>query len=299
MVAASTRTCGAVLASALVGPSAAAAPITFGAPPPVEHGQLGVAGQAALVRAPDGPAPENADETVLAGSVVAMAGVLPRTTLAATVQYIDKSTRISVPSGGMAERETGGIGDVTGVVLVEAFRQRLGGGAVSAVGFAGVKAPLGKDDASDPLGRLPQRLQVGTGAWDVLGGAMASWRGEPVAVDAALSYAWRGEANDFDAGDELRGELSVRRCVVPWQCAGDRPLCVIAAAETRATWQAADAGPLAPAETGGVNWYVAPGLQAVVARDHTFEAAVEFPLTQPEDQHVAAVVRVGYRLVID
>ena len=273
-----------MLATALVGPSAAAAPITFGAPPPLEHGQLAVAGQAALVRAPDGPPPENADETVLAGSVVAMAGVLPRTTLTAAVQYIDKSTQISVPSGGMAERETGGIGDVTAVVLVEALRERAGGGTVTAVAFAGVKAPLGEDNASDPLGRLPQRLQVGTGAWDVLGGAMA---------------AWRGEANGFDAGDELRGELSVRRCVVPWRCAGDRPFCVIAAAETRTTWQAADAGPLAPAETGGVNWYVAPGVQAVIARDHTFEAAIEVPVTQPVDQHVAAIVRLGYRVVID
>jgi hypothetical protein len=165
------------------------------------------------------------------------------------------------------------------------------------VAFAGAKAPIGEDDESDPLGRLPQRFQVGTGAWDVVGGAMASWRGSALAADAAVGYAWRGEAHDFDAGDEVRSELSIRRCVAPWRCA--ERLQLVAAAESRVVWQTADAGTRAPADTGGVSWYVAPGVQAVVARDHTFEAAVELPVMQPPDQHVAAVLRLGYRLVID
>ena len=84
--------------------SAPANPITFAAPPAMSRGQIGFTGQGVLVRAPSGPPPENANETVLAGSLTAMAGVLPRTTVAVMAGYIDKSSEVEIPNGGAGLR---------------------------------------------------------------------------------------------------------------------------------------------------------------------------------------------------
>jgi hypothetical protein len=261
---------------------ARATPITLEAPLVLEAGQVAVATQGSLVWAPDGPAPEGADEQIVGAALAVMVGALPRTTLAATVPFADKRSSIQVPGGEREERHARGIGDATFTAAVAAVP-----GAV--VPFVGVKAPTGSSDQADSLGRFPQRFQVGTGAWDATAGVLFSRCSPLIDLDAALSYSLGGTAHDFDAGDEVRGELSARR-----RLAG--PL--VGALETRIAWRQADGGALAPAESGGATWTVAPGLQGRLGR-HTIEAAVEIPLVQPVDRHVSAVARVGYRVLFE
>ena len=267
---------------------AGATPITFDAPLPLEDGQVAVGSQGSLVAAPDGPAPENADERVLSLSAVAMSALFPRLTLAVAVPWVDRRVEARGPRGDEIARRARGAGDVTTSLALTAFR----GGAWALAPFVSVKSPTAASDEVDDLGRLPQRLQVGTGAWDAAAGALVSWQAREVELDGALSYLLRTEAHDFDAGDEMRAELSARRALPG---VGRR---LVGALEGHLIWQDADRGPLAPAESGGASLYLCPGLQANLGR-HTIDAAAEVPLAQPADRHVAIAARLGYRLVLD
>jgi hypothetical protein len=267
---------------------ARATPITFHAPLPLEDDQVAVGSQGALVAAPDGPDPENADERVVSIAAVAMSALFPRVTLAVAVPYIDRRIEARGPRGDQIARRARGAGDVTTSLALTAARR----GALVFAPFVSVKTPTGTSDEADELGRLPQRLQVGTGAWDAAAGGLVSWQASEVELDAALSYLLRTEAHDFDAGDEIRAELSAHRAVPG---AGRR---LVGALESHVVWQAPDRGALAPAESGGTSVYLCPGLQANLGR-HTIDAAAEVPLVQPSDQHVAIAARLGYRLVLD
>ena len=277
-----------MLFTVLVPTVARATPITFHAPLPLGDGQVAVGSQGSMVAAPDGPAPENADERVLSISAVAMSALLPRLTLAVAVPYLDRRIEARGPRGDQIARRVRGAGDVTASRALPALDR----GPLRAAPFVALKTPTGSSDDVDDLGRLPQRLQVGTGAWDAAAGGLVSWQAPEVELDAALSYLLRTEAHDFDAGNEIRAELSARRALPG---AGRR---LVGALESHLVWQEADRGPLAPAESGGTSLYLCPGLQANLGR-HTIDAAAEVPLVQPDDQHVAVGARLGYRLVLD
>jgi hypothetical protein len=282
-------------------PPVAADPVTFSTPPPpVDPRRATVTASGSLVRAPGGPAPENADETITSAVVTAMVHLANRLTVGVQVPYLDRRVSVDVPGGDQATRQTSGVGDVTALAGLTIKRWRTGGPDVVAVSLIGsVKAPTGADDESDALGRLPQRFQVGTGAWDGMIGAAASYCAPPLEADLTVGYLHRTAAHDFDAGDELRGALSVRRCVAPWGCFPSAPRRLYGAVETRATWYARDRGRLAPAETGGPRWSVAPALQALLGRSDAIEAALEVPLVQPTDHHIAAIVHLGYRRMFE
>ena len=275
--------------SAVLYPTVAwASPITFQAPLPLADGQVAVGSQGSLVAAPGGPSPENADERMMSIAAVAMSALFPRVTLAVAMPYVDRRVEADSPGGDPVARRARGAGDVTASLAVTAFRR----GPILVAPFLSVKTPTGASDERDELGRLPQRLQVGTGAWDAAAGALVSWQLPAVELDAALSYLLRTEAHDFDAGDEIRGELSARRALPG---TGRR---LVGALESHLIWQAADGGMRAPDTSGGASWYLCPGLQSNLGR-HTIDAALEVPVVQPSDQHVALAARLGYRLLLD
>ena len=276
-----------------------AQPITFQAPLPLEEGQVAVASQGLLSEAPDGPAPENAHERTMSLAAVAMTALAPRITLAVTMPVVDRRVEARSPTGDSIERRARGAGDVTVSLALTALRQpTAGGGQRIAALYAAVKSPTGSSDDADQLGRLPQRLQLGTGAWDAAGGVMFTSCQPALELDLALSYLLRTEAHDFDAGDEIRGELSARRSLVPWGRGREVRRRLLGVLETRLVWQAADTGALAPMSSGGPTWVLAPGLQTMLGV-HTIDAAVELPVVQPVDQHVAVAARLGYRILLD
>jgi hypothetical protein len=250
-----------------------------------------VAERAKVEVANDGPSPEDADETTLVLTTMGAFAPHDRLTLMATLDVMWREAELSSPGGERVERSAGGLGDLT-VLASSPLRASLLGGAAALAPFAGLKVPTGADDESDMFGRLPQQLQVGTGAFDVPLGALATWRGSGLALFAAATYTIRTEANEFDAGDSLRGDLAAQRSLLR---AGDFELA--AALESHAEWRAADRGRLAPAESGGLSWFGCPGLRARFGR-HVIETAVELPITQPFDRHVDVVIRAGYRVAL-
>jgi hypothetical protein len=274
----------------LVAAPVRAEPISFRAPPMAEPGAIVVGAGAGVDLAPNGPSPERASEVTLAARLTAAVGVGGWLTLSASGSFVHRTATLSLP-GQTVDRSVAGVGDTEAIAVFRAWHS--GSGAVTP--FVGIEIPTGDDDAGDEHGRFPQRFQTSTGATGLVAGALATWRVGATGLDAGVSFATRPEANAFDAGDELRVELSAGRRVVPSTSWGSSALALRPVAQTRLVWQGADAGPLAPADSGGVTWALIPGLQLLAGR-HLVELAVEVPIAQPADRHTAAVLRVGYRV---
>lgn len=261
-------------------------PIAALVPSPLSAGSVALRQRGSVELATAGPAPEFAEETSLIATTMAAASVHARLTLAAQLDYVWRTAELSAPDGGRIHRTVSGWGDLNLVASspVSIAEPLLMGP------FLGIKLPTASDARSDAFGRLPQRLQVGTGAVDVPAGVLARWTRAGLDLYTVATYTLRTEANEFDAGDSFRWDLAAQRAFTPPGAALVLEPCL----ETHVTWRAADRGRRAPVESGGMSWFVAPGLRGRYHR-HALEGAIEFPLTQPFDQHVDLVMYLGYR----
>lgn len=277
---------------------AAGDPITFVVQPPLVGRDLMVAERGSWELARKGPAPEHADDATLVLTTLAAVALHERLTAMVMLGHLWRTAELSAPTGDRVERSASGFGDITLLLSGVAYNGGLSTGELVVAPIAGVKFPTGAHDDSDHFGRLPQRLQVGTGALDIVAGAVASWRRAPWSAYAATTYLLRTRAHDFEAGDELRLDAAAHRCVAPWSGCDRSAQRLFAVVESHLTYQAADRGRLAPVESGGVRWYVAPGMRWQLGR-HVLEVAVELPLLQPVDRHIDFVARAGYRFMVD
>ncbi len=167
--------------------------------------------------------------------------------------------------------------------------------------FAGLKMPTGATGVADDLGQLPPALQLGSGSWDPFMGLIFTWQKLRWEFDVSGSYLVRTQANDFNAGDEARGDASFQYRVVPWGEVGPGvPSWLFAVLETNVVWQGRDeiAGVENP-DSGGLNWYLAPGLQRITLRT-VLEAAEQIPvLTKTNGQGLGPdfIARLSVRLI--
>lgn len=259
---------------------AAAGPITFNTALPVHADEVIVREQLIWMRATDDPGPMDRELNVLAVPSVLVYGMHPRVTLFGVLPFLYKDIAVNTPAG-RTHRSTSGFGDMTLFVRATPLAIDRPGETIRLAPFAGVKLPTGADDEADDIGRLPQPLQLGTGSWDPLGGLIFTWQTLRWELDISGGYTLRTEANDFDAGDEARGDASFQYRVVPWGSLGEGvPSYLFAVLESNVVWRDHDriAGAEDP-DSGGVRWYLAPGLQWVTSRT-VVEAAVQIPVVQ-------------------
>ncbi len=285
------------LSSLALAPAAAlAGPITFSTALPVRTGGVILREQAIWTRAPDGPAPEFANGNVVALPTLLVWGVHHRLTLMANLPFLIKDVAVASPSGGRVHRRTHGFGDMSLLLRFNAFQANARGRTLRIAPFVAMKLPTGTDSEADSIARLPPRMQLGTGSWDPYGGVIVTFQTLDFELDLSLSGFYRTAANQFDAGDELRADVSFQYRVVPWgQLAGEGvPTFLYAVLEGRAAWLGDDRGARAPSRSGGAVLRVTPGLQVVTTR-YVVEAAVEIPLAQAPGNHVRAIPRLSFR----
>jgi len=271
----------AVLAAGLIvvtAATASAGPITFNTALPVHSDEVIVREQVIWMRAHDDPSPMNRELDVVAIPSVLVYGIHTRVTLFGILPFLYKRMEMDTPSG-RAERSTSGFGDMTALVRVTALAINRPGETLRLAPFVGLKLPTGADGEADSLGSFPQPFQLGTGSWDPVAGAIFTWQTLRWELDLSAGYQLRTEANDFDAGDELRGDASFQYRLVPWGELGSGvPSYLFAVLESNAVWRDQDrvAG-MTNADSGGFTWYVAPGLQWITERT-VLEAAVQVPV---------------------
>ena len=258
----------------------AAGPITFNTALPVHADEVIVREQVIWLRATGDSGPMDRELNVLAVPSVLVYGVHPRVTLFGVLPFLYKDIEVSTPAG-RTHRTTSGFGDMTLFLRATALVINRPGETLRLAPFAGVKLPTGADDEADELGRLPQPLQLGSGSWDPFAGLIFTWQTLRWELDLSGVYSLRSKANNFDAGDEARGDASFQYRIVPWGSLGEGvPSFLFAVLESNVVWRAHDriAGDQDP-DSGGVRWYLAPGLQWVTSRT-VVEASVQIPVVQ-------------------
>ena len=259
---------------------ASPAPITVNTALPVHAGEWILRQQTGWLRATGDAGPERRELSVLVAPTVVAYGIDSRVALFAIQPFLSKQLEATTPMGRVTRAVTG-FGDLTVLGRVTALAVDRRGETIRVAPFAGVELPTGRDDEADGLGRLPAPLQLGSGSWDPLVGAVFTWQTLRFELDASASYQRRNEGNGFEAGDEGRAETSFQYRLVPRGALGSGvPSYLYAVLETNAVWRGRDrvSGAQNP-DSGGFTWYVAPGLQWVTLRT-VLEAAVQIPLVE-------------------
>jgi hypothetical protein len=268
--------CGILATSA--GPGFAAS-ITFNTALPVTKGQGIVRVQWKVIEFGADSTSLDRDLTVRVAPVVGVWGLTRRLALFGIAPVFDKDLQVSTPLGRRT-RSVSGVGDVTLLARYTAYQRDELGNTLRIAAFFGVDVPTGEDDASDALGRLPQPLQLGSGAWDYNLGAIVTRQTLGWQIDSSLSYKVNTEANDFEFGEEARLDFSYQKRLLPRKLGSGVPAFVYGVLESNVLWQDSnEIGGSTDADSGGATLYLAPGIQ-YVRRRFVAEGAVQIPVFQ-------------------
>ena len=255
------------------------ASITFNTALPVTEGEGILRIQSKYFDFGDDSTPLDRDLTVWAVPVVGVWGLTRKVALFGIVPILDKELDVTTPLGRRT-RSVSGLGDVTLLARYTAYQRDRRGSTFRIASFLGVDVPTGEDDASDPLGRLPQPLQLGSGSWDYNLGAIVTRQTLKWQIDSSLSYKFNTEANDFEFGDEARFDFSYQKRLRPRELSGGVPAFVYGVLESNLIWQdRSEVAGIDDLDSGGTTWYLAPGLQYVRKR-FVLEGAVQIPVIQ-------------------
>ncbi len=280
------------------GADAWGAPITFNTALPVAKGEFVFREQFVVAQSGDDPSGADRDRRLLAAVSVLGYGVSGKLAVFGVLPFVDKQLDVTV-AGVRQQRGASGLGDLTLFGRYTVYQDDQPGRTFRIAPFAGLKAPTGKDDETDALGRLPPSVQPGSGAWDVFGGAVATYQTLEFQVDGQLSYRANGEANNFEAGDVARLDASLQYRLWPRTLGTGVPGFLYGVLEAGLVYQDKNqVGGIDDPNSGGTTLFLTPGLQYVTKR-WILEGGVQLPALQ--DLNGAAlendyVVRAGFRV---
>jgi hypothetical protein len=255
---------------------ATAAPITFSTALPVGEGKFINREQLVLTRSGDDPANNGLIVDVNAVVSVLGYGASEKLALFATLPYLRKELR---QSGGVRRSSTG-IGDLTFFGRYTLFQRDRIGRTLRLGAIAGVKVPTGNDDETDSLGRLPIPLQSGTGSWDSFVGIVVSYETLQGGFHSQLTYRAKTTANNFEAGDVGRLDVSWQRRIWPRTLQPNSNAFVYGVLEANViNSQKSRASGQTNNDSGGTTVFITPGIQ-YVSKKLILEAAFQIPVYQ-------------------
>lgn len=269
-----------LLAALIAPPVALAGPITLNTALPVHDGELIVRQEVMWIRSTGDPSPLNMNLNVIAAPAILYYGVNADLALLGVLPLLHKQVAVTTPMGRVT-RSTNGFGDMMVAARYTLLAIDRPGETFRIAPFAGVKLPTGAQNEADALGRFPQPFQLGTGSWDPLGGAVLTWQTLRRELDVSATYQVRTEANGFRAGDEARAEASFQYRLVPWGALGPGvPSYLFGVLESAVIWDGQNrVSGVEDANSGGLTWYLTPGLQFISERS-VIEGAFEIPVVQ-------------------
>ncbi len=278
--------------------TAAAAPITFNTALPVGKGEFVNREQLVLTRS--GKDPSEMDRKIKGSALVSVLayGINGKLTLFGMLPYLDKELRFPAPGARSVSRSSRGFGDTSVFLRYTLNQNDQRGSTFRLAAFGGVKIPTGSDTEQDARGPLPVPLQSGSGSWDSFGGLVTTWQTLKFQLDVQLSYAFKTQARQFNAGDEARLDGSFQYRLFPHELLTGIPAYIYGVLESNLVYRNKNTflGRANP-DSGGVTLFLAPGIQYVTRR-YILEAAVQIPVVQDlngnalENDYVA---RTGFR----
>jgi len=282
----------------LSGSPVLSAPMTFNTALPVAQGEFVTRIQGIRLDAGEDPGTADRDLTVDTLVTVVGYGVTPKLALFGALPYQHKTLRLD--SGGeRIRRSQEGFGDLSLFGRYTLFQRDWPGRTLRLAPFVGVEAPTGEDDAGDALGRLPPSVQLGSGAWDLFGGLVLTHQTLSDQFDSQLSVRFNNEANGFEAGDEVRWDLSWQHRLWPRELGGGVPGFLYGVLESNLAYQGKnEVHGVEDADSGGTSLFLAPGLQYVTKR-WMAETAIQLPVMQDLNGTALEsdyIVRAGIRI---
>jgi len=257
-----------------------AGPITFSSALPVADGMSILRSQVKLVRKSGDATPAGRVLNVTAAPVVLAYGASPKLALFGVLPYVDK--RLDVTMGGTRiRRDAQGIGDALFFGRYTVIQMDKPGDTLRIAPFAGLKTPTGSHSQSDAFGLVPRILQPGSGSWDPFLGVAVTRQTLDWEFDAAAKYRFNTEASGFTFGDEARADASFQYRIFPRTLESSGvPAFVYLVLESNLIWNGKNrASGITDANSGGLTWNLAPGLQYVTDR-FVLETAIQIPAVQ-------------------
>jgi Putative MetA-pathway of phenol degradation len=278
--------------------TATAAPQTFNTALPVAEGEFVFREQFVYRKATGDPSAADRELRVRGAVSILGYGVSGGLALFGTLPLLDKELEVTMP-GGRVMRDTSGLADARLFGRYTAYKDDAPGRTFRIAPFLGVELPTGDDNDSDSLGRLPARLQLGSGSWDPFGGIVLTYQTLEYQIDAQASYKLNTEANNFEFGDEARLDASLQYRVWPRELEAGVPGFLYVVLEGNLVNAANDEiNGVKVFNSGGTSFFLSPGLQYVTKR-WIIEGIVQLPVSQDlngtalEDDFTA---RAGLRL---
>ena len=255
------------------------APITFNTALPVHAG--GIVWRELFIHDKNSRDPSAANRDVKVSGLISVLGygVTRDFALFGMLPYLDK--RLDMDMGGQrVTRSDQGIGDLTVFGRYTAYQSDAPGRTFRVSPFLGVKAPTGRDDAQDGLGRLPPPIQLGSGSWDALGGVVATYQTLDHQIDSQLSYQANREANGFRFGNVATLDASLQYRLWPQTLGSGVPAFLYGVLEANLVRAEKNRiGGVDDPNSGGTTLFLSPGLQYVTQK-WILEAGVQIPVTQ-------------------
>jgi len=255
------------------------APITFNTALPVHEGGMVWREQFIYDKNSRDPSAANRDVKVSGLVSVLGYGVTRDFALFGVLPYLDKRLDLDV-GGQRVTRSDQGIGDLTLLGRYTAYQSDAPGRTFRVSPFLGVKAPTGRDDTQDALGRLPSPIQLGTGSWDALGGVVATYQTLAYQFDSQISYKANSEANGFRFGNVAKLDASIQYRVWPQALGGGVPAFLYGVLEANLVHAEKNRmGGVDDPNSGGTTLFLTPGLQYVTQK-WILEAGIQIPVVQ-------------------
>ncbi len=255
--------------------SLSAAPITFNTALPVAKGAFINREQVIVKRLKD-DGPMNRDLEVTGILSLIGYGMTPKLAVFTAIPYLNKSLDLTIKDQKFS-RSSESIGDVRMFARYTLLQQDERSKTFRIAGFGGLKAPTGKDNKTDNLGRLPIPMQTGSGAWDSFAGLVMTYQTLDYQIDSQLNFEKNGRANHFQAGNEIRADISFQYRLFPQQMSSNTHSFVYGVMEANLINQKKHriSGESDP-DSGGTILYLTPGIQYVTSK-YILEAAVQLP----------------------
>ncbi len=273
------------------------APITFNTALPVAKNEFILRQQFVVNKSGHDASGADRDLTTWSAISVLGYGVSSKLALFGVLPYVNKSLDITV-SGQRLNRDNDGLGDVSLFGRYTAYQQDWPGRTLRIAPFAGFKAPTGKDDAIDSLGRLPPSVQHGSGTWDTFGGIVTTYQILDYQLDGQISYRGNGEAHGFAAGDLARFDASLQYRLWPRILSSNASGFLYGVLESNGLFRQKNRiNGQSDHNSGGTQWFLTPGLQYVTRR-FVIETAVQIPVVQQLNGTALEndfIVRTGFR----
>ena len=202
----------------------------------------------------------------------------PRRDLNVVVSLPYVSKELTLEDG--RRRGAEGLGDLSLFALYRFFRQDRPLGTVEATLLGGLKLPTGASERRDAQGRLPPALQPGTGSVDGLVGLTLGSISRRWGLYLGALGKLNTEAGGFKAGDTVSYNLAVQYQLFPdWPTPDlsqlNLSLELVGTTATRDTVLGASVP-----ESGGTEFFLAPGLQYFLGPQWIIETAVEIPISR-------------------